>query len=152
VLGDLDAHFGANFLNEEAIGKRTRDNGLSTAIIGKVGPTLLFDHTERGRRRVVVDHTTGSAQGIPIFAEPRQALARGWPSRPPTPGRAVKGAPGNATTPGAKVANVAQQDYFVAVAAAQLRLFAARDKPFLLVFWSCDPDRNQHNEATASRR
>ncbi len=147
VLGALDAHFGGNFLNEQTIVQRARDNGFSTAIIGKVGPTLLFEHTERsGSPTIVVDDATGSAQGIPLSAELAARLnAAGLP--PATPGRGANGAAGNATTPGTKVANVAQQDYLVAVAArAVLPLFAARSKPFLLVFWSRDPDGTQHNE------
>jgi len=47
VLGELDARFGGNFLNEDTILKLARDKGFSTAAIGKAGPTLLFDHTER---------------------------------------------------------------------------------------------------------
>jgi hypothetical protein len=40
-----------------------------------------------------------------------------------------------------------QQDYLVAVTTrAVLPLFAARNKPFLLLFWSRDPDGTQHNE------
>jgi hypothetical protein len=147
VLGELDAHFGGNFLNEETIVQRARDNGFSTAIIGKVGPALLFDHTERsGSPTIVVDDATGSAQGIPVSAELAARLnAAGLP--PATPGRGANGTAGNATTPGTKAANVAQQDYLAAVAArAVLPLFAARNKPFLLVFWSRDPDGTQHNE------
>jgi hypothetical protein len=48
---------------------------------------------------------------------------------------------GNATTPGTTVANVAQQDYFVDVTTkVVLPMFKARNKPFVLVFWSRDPD------------
>jgi len=49
VLGDVDEHFGGDYLNEETILKMARAQGYSTAAIGKVGPTLLFDHT-RPRR------------------------------------------------------------------------------------------------------
>ena len=147
VLGELDAHFGGNFLNEDTIVKHARDKGFSTAIIGKIGPTLLFDHTQRsGLPTIVVDDATGSAQGIPLSTELTERLnAAGL--APATPGRGVNGIAGNATTPGTKVANIAQQDYLAAVAAqAVLPLFAARNKPFLLVFWSRDPDGTQHNQ------
>ena len=51
------------------------------------------------------------------------------------------------TTPGTTVANVVQQDYFAAVASsAVLPMFKDRDKPFILVFWSRDPDGSQHNQ------
>lgn len=147
VLGDLDAHFGGNFLNEDTIVKLAHDKGFSTAIIGKVGPTLLFDHTERtGSQTIVVDDATGSAQGIPVSAELAERLKAAGLA-PTTPGRGANGAAGNATTPGTTVANGVQQDYLVAVATrAVMPLFAARKKPFLLMFWSRDPDGTQHNE------
>ena len=47
VLGDIDEHFKGNYLNEEALLKMARAGGFSTAAIGKVGPALLFDHTDR---------------------------------------------------------------------------------------------------------
>ena len=69
VLRDLDAHFGGNFLNEDTILKLARDKGYSTAAIGKLGPTLMFDHTERtGEQTIIIDGATGTAQGIPVFA------------------------------------------------------------------------------------
>ena len=47
-----------------------RDKGYSTASIGKVGPALIFDPTERsGAQTIVFDDATGSANGIPLSAE-----------------------------------------------------------------------------------
>jgi hypothetical protein len=44
------------------------------------------------------------------------------------------------------VANIVQQAYFADVASkVVLPMFKARDKPFVLVFWSRDPDGTQHN-------
>ena len=63
------------------------------------------------------------------------------------PSRGDNGKAGNAATPGTNVANVAQQDYFVDVATkVVLPLFKARNRPFILVFWSRDPDGTQHNQ------
>jgi arylsulfatase A-like enzyme len=147
VLGELDAQFGGNFLGEDTIFKLAREKGYSTAAIGKHGPTLLFDHAERtGLQTIIFDDATGAAQGIPVSPEVAErlkaaGLALAAPSRGPN------GNGGNATTPGTKVANTVQQDYFAAVATrAVLPLFAARNKPFLLVFWSRDPDGTQHNQ------
>ena len=47
VIGDIAEHFGGNYLNEETILKLARDKGFSTAAIGKLGPTLIFDHTDK---------------------------------------------------------------------------------------------------------
>ena len=53
---------------------------------------------------------------------------------------------GDAKTPGTTAANVAQQAYMADVAAkVVLPMFKARNKPFVLVFWSRDPDGSQHN-------
>ena len=147
VLGDLDAHFAGNFLNEETIVKLAREKGYSTAAIGKHGPTLLFDHAERsGTQTIIFDDITGTPQGIPLSPEIAERLkAVGLAMA--TPPRGANGFAGNATTPGTKSPNVVQQDYFAAVATrAVLPLFAARGKPFLLVFWSRDPDGTQHNQ------
>ena len=63
------------------------------------------------------------------------------------PSRGDNGNAGTAATPGTKVANIAQQDYFVDVATkVVLPLFKARNRPFVLVFWSRDPDGTQHNQ------
>src|SRR6201994_1591875 len=43
VLLDVDEHFGGDYLNEETLLKLARAKGLSTAAIGKLGPTFLFD-------------------------------------------------------------------------------------------------------------
>src|SRR6195256_5061225 len=70
VLGDVDEHFGGDYLNEETILKMARAQGFSTAAIGKVGPTLLFDHTDRadrpGLHSIVIDDSTGGKTGGPL--------------------------------------------------------------------------------------
>jgi hypothetical protein len=63
-----------------------------------------------------------------------------------TPSRGDNGKAGDAKTPGTTAANVAQQAYMADVAAkVVLPMFKARNKPFVLVFWSRDPDGSQHN-------
>src|SRR5712672_141744 len=70
VLGDVDEHFNGNYLNEETILKMARARGFSTGAIGKVGPTLLFDHEDRldkpGLHSIVVDDSTGGKTGVPL--------------------------------------------------------------------------------------
>jgi hypothetical protein len=147
VLGDIDAHFAGNVVDEDSIVKAARGKNFSTAIIGKVGPTLMFDHTERnGEHTIVVDDATGSASGIPLAQAMKDALAAaGLPLV--TPGRGENGNAGSFEKPGTKVANVAQQDYFAKVATdVVLPMFKARNQPFVLVFWSRDPDGTQHNQ------
>jgi predicted AlkP superfamily pyrophosphatase or phosphodiesterase len=145
VLGDVDEHFSGNYLDEVTILKLARDKGYSTASIGKIGPALIFDPTERsGEQTVLVDDATGTPKGIPLSAEMTDRLkAEQLPLA--TPSRGANGKPGTLTTPGTLSANVEQQDYFAAVTArVVLPLFKERNKPFVLVFWSRDPDGTQH--------
>jgi hypothetical protein len=150
VLFDVDEHFDGNYLNEETILKMARGKRFSTTAIGKVGPTLIFDHTDRvnrpGEHTIVVDDSTGRNDGAPLSAEMQAALTKaGLPAEAPT-----RGANGNAGTfekPGTTVANVEQQAYFADVATKiVLPMFKARNQPFVLVFWSRDPDGTQHNQ------
>ena len=147
VLGDVDEHFAGNYLDEVTILKLARDKGYSTASIGKIGPALVFDPTERsGEQTILVDDATGTPKGIPLSAEVIERLkAVSLPVVAPT--RGANGSPGNVAKPGALSANVVQQDYFASVTTrVVLPMFRERNKPFLLVFWSRDPDGTQHNQ------
>jgi hypothetical protein len=147
VLGDVDEHFAGDYLDEITLLKAARDAGISTATVGKLGPALMFDHTDRtGTPTIVVDDSTGSASGIPLSSEVQAAItAAGLPLAAPS--RGDNGKAGTASTPGTTVSNVTQQDYFVDVTTkVVLPLFKARNRPFVLVFWSRDPDGTQHNQ------
>lgn len=153
VLGDVDAHFAGNYLNEETILRAAHAQGLSTASIGKLGPSLVFDHTRRsGQDSVLLDDSTGRAGGIPLSEDLRASLAAaGLPLQAPT--RDENGQSGTAEVPGTLAANVAQQAYFTDVATkAVLPLFKARGRPFVLVYWSRDPDGTQHNQGDSLGR
>lgn len=150
VLRDVDEHFGGNYLNEETILKMAREKGFSTAAIGKLGPTLVFDHTDKpdapGLHSVVIDDSTGGKGGVGLSEEMKAALAKAELPLA-TPSRGDNSKAGDAKTPGTTVANLAQQGYFADVAAkVVLPMFKARNKPFVLVFWSRDPDGSQHNQ------
>jgi len=152
VLGDVDDHFAGNYLDEETILAAARREGFSTAAIGKLGPTLMFDHTERsGAKTIIIDDQTGATKddkqlGIPLSDEVKSALtAASLPLKAPS--RGDNGKTGDAEKPGTTVANVEQQKYFTdVVTKAVLPMFKARNKPFVLVLWSRDPDGTQHNQ------
>jgi predicted AlkP superfamily pyrophosphatase or phosphodiesterase len=145
VLKEVDEQFGGDYLNEETILKMAREKGFSTAAIGKVGPTLIFDHTDYGKNTIVIDDATGGKNGVPISDEMKDALTKAnLPTT--TPPRGDNGKAGDAKTPGTTSANVAQQAWMADVATrVVLPMFKARAKPFVLVFWSRDPDGSQHN-------
>jgi type I phosphodiesterase/nucleotide pyrophosphatase len=147
VLGDIDEHFAGNYINEDTVLKAARARGFSTAAIGKLGPTLVFDHTERtGLLSIVIDDSTGTAAGIPLSKDVQNALTAAGLALA-TPSRGENGKAGDFKTPGTTNANVVQQAYFADVAVkVVLPMFKARNKPFVLVFWSRDPDGTQHNQ------
>jgi hypothetical protein len=153
ALGDLDQVFGGDYLNQPTVMSAARQAGLRTAAVGKLGPTLIFDHTDRtGEPTIVIDDATGTANGIPLSVEMRSRLmAAGLPVA--TPPRGDNGNTGNATTPGTLRPNDVQQNYFVDVTTkVLLPWFKASGQPFMLVFWSRDPDGSQHNQGDSLNR
>lgn len=147
VLGDIDEHFSGNFIDEETILHVAHRAGFNTAAIGKLGPTLIFDHTSRdGAESVIVDDATGSEVGIPLAPWLSEALkAASLPVAAPP--RGDNGKRGSAQEPGTNVANVKQQAYFADVLTkVVLPKFKNDGKPFAIVFWSRDPDGTQHNQ------
>src|ERR1700750_3202543 len=115
----VDEHFGGDYLNEETILKMARVKGYSTAAIGKVGPTLIFDHTDKigtdGLHSIVVDDSTGSKNGVPLSDEVKAALGKANLALE-TPSRGDNGKAGDSKTAGTTVPNTAQQAYFTDVA------------------------------------
>src|SRR5579863_6971663 len=149
VILDADEHFGGDYLNEETLLKLARAKGYSTAAIGKLGPVLIFDHTDKigteGLHSIIIDDSTGGKGGVPLSDEMKAALSK---ANLPlvTPSRGDNAKAGDAKTPGTLVPNTAQQAYLADVATkVVLPMFKARNKPFVLVFWSRDPDGSQHN-------
>jgi hypothetical protein len=146
ALGDLDDHYGGDYLGEETMLMAARAAGLRTALVGKLGPTLIFDHTARtGESTIVIDDSTGAPAAYRVRRHApgvgrRRASAAGANTRRKRRGRKLHQA-------GTHSANVEQQNYFVdVVTKVILPAFAKDGRPFMLVFWSRDPDGSQHNQ------
>ena len=153
MIAEINDHFGDNYLNEESLLAAARKQGFLTAAVGKVGPTALYDVSERsGQQTIVIDDSTGRAGGVPLNERMLEALrAANMPSQAPARGDNAK--VGDMKTPGTTAANVDQQRYFVdATAKVILPMFKAAGKPFVLVFWSRDPDGTQHNQGDSLNR
>src|SRR3954453_15814289 len=120
VIIDADEHFGGDYLNEETILKIARAKGYSTAAIGKLGPTLIFDHTDKidthGLHSIGVDDSTGSKNGVPLSQEMQDAMGKAGLALT-TPSRGDNGKAGDFRTAGTTVPNTAQQAYLADVAA-----------------------------------
>lgn len=153
VLGDVDEHYSGDYLNQETVMKAARLAGMSTATIGKLGPALIFDHTARtGEQTIVVDDMTGRAGGIPLSADTQQRLKAAAIALEAPP-RGPNAAAGDFRTSGTLQPNSVQQDYFLAVATkVVIPEFRDRNKPFMMVFWSRDPDGTQHNQGDSLNR
>ena len=162
VLGNIDEHFGGNFLHEETLLSFAAAHGYNTAAIGKLGPTLIQDAAEAKPvngfvpvpKTVIIDDSTGKAGGVPLDPRVVQTLADAHlpPVAPDRSNGAAptseqnNGFPGNNSSPGTLVANTVQQQYFADVLTkAVLPMFKKDGKPFVVVFWSRDPDGTQHN-------
>ncbi|WP_373852182.1 alkaline phosphatase family protein [Bradyrhizobium sp.] len=153
VLGDVDEHYSGDYLNQETVMKAARLAGISTATIGKLGPAFIFDHTERsGEQTIVIDDMTGRNGGI-VLGKDLQArlMSAGLGIQAPT--RGDNGQAGDVRKAGTLQANIVQQDYFLsATTKVVLPMFKGRTKPFMLVFWSRDPDGTQHNQGDSLNR
>jgi arylsulfatase A-like enzyme len=138
--------FGGNYLTEASLLAQARAQGYQTASIGKKGPTSVHDMTGRDGSVIIIDDATGGPKddGIPLAADIKAAIkAAGLPVA--APDRGLNGSAGAYNMPGAKVANVEQQDWFTKVATdVLLPRFKKAHKPFAMVFWSRDPDGTQH--------
>ena len=150
VLGDLDAQFGGNYLNEETLLAAARLHGFNTAAVGKMGPAAIQDVSQLNPanrafvtpRTIIIDDGTGTPDGVPLAAEVSAALVdAGLPTA--TPARVQP--TGNNTTPGTKNPNTVQQAFFAgAICKVILPMFVKSGKPFALLYWSRDPDGTQH--------
>jgi arylsulfatase A-like enzyme len=147
ILGELNQEMGGSFIPQTTLLALARRAGYSTATIGKHGPVLLQDHTARdGRSTIVIDDATGGAVGVPLAPEVAEAIkAAGLAAAPPPRGDNARA--GDFKTPGTTTPNVVQQNWISDVTTrVVLPLFKSRGKPFVMVYWSRDPDGSQHNQ------
>jgi hypothetical protein len=145
VLRELNLHLGGNYLNEPSIvasaASRPEPNELSVALIGKLGPVAIFDPAAfQGAGTLILDDSTGqSGKDVPV-PEAWSKLIEDSKVKPVNaPAR------GDNSNPGTFIANLAQQQYFLEMTLkVVLPHFKAVGKPFVLVYWSRDPDGTQH--------
>jgi arylsulfatase A-like enzyme len=157
-LGRMNELYNGNYLGESTLAEVAQENGYAVAIVGKVGPAAIQDIGEiklansalQPSISTIIDDSTGP-QGIPLSADIKKemsesGLSSAAPDRSNGQDSASKG--NNGRVAGTLAANFVQQQYFVN-AATQAALPAARNaaKPFLLIYWSRDPDGSQHNQA-----
>jgi len=170
LLTDMNQTFGGNYLGERPLMSVARDHGVRVASIGKLGPTAIqmgdmlgWDNSGHlnSHDSIVIDDATGLDTGFPLPAEVREQIEKaGLPPEAPVRSNGFgdssqwnNGFMGDAITPGTLAANRVQEKWFADVATkVLLPSFAAQDHPFLLLFWSRDPDGTQHNEGDSLQR
>jgi arylsulfatase A-like enzyme len=165
ILADLDNHYNGNYLSESTLLTTAAQHGWNTASIGKLGPTAiqqieaistLQQQFPTGRPTVIVDDATGSSAGLPLPPGMTDELIKdGLSTEPPNRSNGYgatavwnNGNSGTSRRAGTQRPNTLQQEWFADVAThVVLRQFQRdSDKPFLLLFWSRDPDGTQHNQ------
>ncbi|HUP40059.1 MAG TPA: alkaline phosphatase family protein [Vicinamibacterales bacterium] len=150
VLADINRQFGGNYIREASLLAYARSYGYNTAAVGKTGPAAAQDLSEvmgvRGKMRepvtIILDGATGTPRAVPLSVNTRALLsAAGLPPAPPVRAQSS----GTNMTPGTREANVQHQQWFAdAATKAILPAFAKSAEPFVLVYWSGDPDLTQH--------
>jgi len=133
VLDEMNQKFGGNYLNETTLMAAARARGWQTAIIGKEGPARIQDSTASadGNETLILDDATGKDGGLGL---------PGWFNR------AMRQEFVGPAAPAVAVPNI-EQEVWMAKAATRIVLphFKEDGKPFLLFFWSRDPDKSQHD-------
>jgi hypothetical protein len=159
ILTDVSQHFGGNYLNEETVLAAAHAAGYTTAAVGKLGPAAIFDASDiTGARTIVIDDSTGhvdaqnNSAAWPL-ADSIKAELKAQLGTDVVPPRGDNGNTGTMTVPGTSVANLVQQGYFLdAATKVVLPMLKAKGKPFVMVFWSRDPDGSQHNQGDSLGR
>lgn len=159
VLADLDDRYpDGNFIGAQSLLALAREHGMSTAAIGKLGPVAIQDLTQiagqgghsRAPQTVVLDDSTGSPVGVPVSSATAAALSEA--GLPPAPPRRRQPS-GTVALAGTLQTNTAQQQWLVdATTRAVLPAFVRSGKPFVLLYWSRDPDGTQHNQGDSLNR
>jgi Type I phosphodiesterase / nucleotide pyrophosphatase len=158
VLADINDHYGGNYLREASLLAYARSYGYNTATVGKTGPTALQDLADvsvvrrsiRPPVTIIIESATGTPSGIPLSAS-TLALLESAGLKPMPPARNQP--EGTNTEPGTRSANVEHQQWFAdVVTRAILPAFGRSSDPFVLVFWSGDPDQTQHAQGDSLNR
>ena len=166
VLSDLADHYHGNFLSEKTLLDVAHEAGYNIAAVGKQGPTAIQGLASISPKQrkfpsassfLILDDATGNSGGLPLSAGISSALAEeGLSAAVPTRSNGYgptadwnNGFPGTAKRHGTLQANRVQQQWFADAATRVILPSFRRDlpeRPFLLVFWSRDPDGTKHNQ------
>jgi len=136
ILGDMDARFDGNYLHETGLLAAAQAQGYNVVSIGKSGPTgIQMRAMPGGGEAQLIDEALGS--GLPNA-----------PSLTPEYAHLFEAAHLSPTPPSRGLPNRTQQEWFTRVATEVLLPHLRQAaQPFLMVFWSPDPDSTQHSQS-----
>ncbi len=146
ILRDLKEHFPQDYLGQTTLIQAARAAGYNTVVIGKRGPAAIQDMTGLDSKDDRVDGPLG------IFideATNHPTNPDGTPTKSTTLAGHIAGdilkATGSAAPPFTSTPNLTQQSYHLS-ATTQVLIPDLKEsgKPFVLLFWSRDPDATQH--------
>lgn len=141
VLRAMNAAYGGNYLGETSLLAAAAAKGFETAAIGKTGPAAIQDVTQvGGGGRIIIDEQTGKMRD----GRPTGVVL------PPDVARAITdaGLPGEAPGRTRGTASIELVDWFTKVTTdVLLPRFRKSGKPFVMLFWSPDPDITQHGQS-----
>src|SRR3984885_1448903 len=170
ILANMNSLFAGNYLCEQTVLSVAREKGFNVASVGKLGPTAIQQNEAVGwdpygalntNGAIIVDDSTGDPAGLPLPSDILEALAEAkLPKDSPLRSNGFadssiwnNGFAGDAVTSGTVAANRVQQQWFADITTqVLLPKFAGDKKPFVLLFWSRDPDGTQHNEGDSLQR
>jgi hypothetical protein len=171
VLANMNSLFEGNYLAERTLLSVAREKGFNVASVGKLGPTAIQQNDAvswdqygslSSNGAIIIDDSTGDpSNGLPLPPDILDAFQKAdLPQNSPLRSNGYaesspwnSGFAGDATTAGTIAANNVQQQWFADVTTrVLLPKFAADKKPFVLLFWSRDPDGTQHDEGDSLQR
>jgi arylsulfatase A-like enzyme len=154
MLADLTSHFDKQFPTEISLLSAAAQQGYNAASVGKVGPAGLVNLGTTPP--FIVDDSTGNLDVFPLPASIIDAMKKiGLSIDSPTRSNGYgptsawnNGYAGTVKQPGTRQANIVQQQWFADVTTRAILPSFKRElpKPFLLLYWSRDPDGTQHNQ------
>jgi arylsulfatase A-like enzyme len=154
VLKSVKAHFGDGYMGQTTLAQAARGAGYSTVIVGKKGPAAIQwlsaldsnDDNVGGPLGVFVDDATNHPAGIDKMPSMSTILHGDLAND----AFAVTGA---GAPPFTSTPNLTQQAWLLSLTTQSLiPSLSNQAKPFVLIFWSRDPDATQHGAVDSSGR
>jgi arylsulfatase A-like enzyme len=134
ILQDMDQRFGGNYLHETTLFAAAAAHGYNVIAMGKTGPAGIQIRGTVNGQAILIDETVG----LPF---------PGAPTLPPDLAAAFTAAHLGGVAPPRNLVNKAQQDWLVHAATDVILPYLQHSsKPFLLLYWSPDPDSTQHGQ------